>query len=109
MSQNNSTQYIELIDNSNGKFSLFGMLSFSTVMKVYKKSIPLFRKEKKLLVDLKGVRYSDSAGLALLLEWLAEANKKGQEIQFINMSKQLQAMAILSDLEDIIPQDKVAR
>jgi phospholipid transport system transporter-binding protein len=53
-------------------------------------------------VDLGGVGESDSAGLALLIEWLRMAKQSGKEIHFANVPEQIEALARISEVEDLI-------
>lgn len=52
-----------------------------------------------LAVDLAGVRGSDSAGLAVLVEWRAEAGRRGVHLRLCHPPPGLQALARLSDLD----------
>jgi len=56
-------------------------------------------------VDLAGVTRSDSAGLALLVEWLRLAKAGNIRLQFHNLPSQLQEIARVSDLLPILPLD----
>ena len=56
-----------------------------------------------LLIDLQQVTHTDSAGLALLLEWMTLARDKQLQIHFRNLPAQLWEIAKVSDLEDILP------
>ena len=53
-------------------------------------------------VDLKGVTRADSAGLALLVEWLRESEQAGQRIAFINVPPQLLSIARVCGLDEIL-------
>jgi phospholipid transport system transporter-binding protein len=55
------------------------------------------------VVDLAGVRRIDSAGLALLVEWLRQAQHKGISIHFENIPSQMWAIAAVCGLEEILP------
>ena len=52
--------------------------------------------------DLAAVRHADSAGLALLVDWLAAARGRGQRLGFAGLSPELRALARLSDVEDLL-------
>ncbi len=58
---------------------------------------------KNIRIDLQGVTRTDSAGLALLLEWMTIAHEKDLQIHFHNLPVQLSRIAEVSDLEDILP------
>ena len=54
-------------------------------------------------IDLEGVTRSDSAGLALLVEWLRLAEKQDITLHFHNLPDQLREIAQVSDLLPLLP------
>jgi phospholipid transport system transporter-binding protein len=54
-------------------------------------------------IDLAGVTRSDSAGLALLVEWLRLAETRDISLQFHNLPGQLREIARVSDLLPLLP------
>jgi phospholipid transport system transporter-binding protein len=48
------------------------------------------------------VTASDSAGLALLIEWLSVAKSAGRTLRFDNVPSQLRQLARLSDVEVLV-------
>lgn len=92
------------VAGSEGRFRLAGELSFATVPQVYAQGGVLFNsKAATLVLDLSGVERTDSAGLALLVEWLRQARRRQQNLHFRNIPAQLLAIAKASGLEDILP------
>ena len=89
-------------DQGEGRFSLSGDMSFETANQILKSSEPLLRQYAVLEVDLSGVGKADSAGLALMLEWKAQAAQRGAAIQFIAIPKSLLAVATASEVSDLI-------
>lgn len=87
-----------------GRLRVVGELTFATVNDVLRRSRPLFEgSASQIDVDLGGVSRADSAGLALLIEWLRAARKQGKEILFRHVPAQLETIARVSDLEGILP------
>jgi phospholipid transport system transporter-binding protein len=84
-----------------GRFLITGVLDATSVGPVLKRSALLFADFPSLLVDLAGVKESDSSGLALLIEWLRRAKQKRQQIRFQNMPQQIDALARISEVEDL--------
>ena len=79
-------------------------LTFASVTSVLVHSRPLLNADGgRLVIDLADVTRADSAGLALLLEWLRMTRAKGAEILFRHVPEQLMAIARASDLERLIP------
>jgi phospholipid transport system transporter-binding protein len=52
--------------------------------------------------DLQQVATSDSAGLALLIDWLAEARLRRRSLRFAQVPEALRALARLSEVESLI-------
>lgn len=52
-----------------------------------------------IIADLAGLARSDSAGLAVLVEWRAQARKRGIPLRLVNAGTGLRALARLADLE----------
>jgi len=87
-----------------GEVGVSGELTFATVMKLHGKAVPLFEMQGgDLVVDLAAVNRADSAGLALLIEWMRWANKRGVSIAFRAIPDQLLAIATASDLDELLP------
>lgn len=88
----------------NGEFAVAGELSKLTVPAVWRDANSLIQgATQNLLIDLKDVTRTDSAGLALLLEWMTLARNKELQIHFRNLPSQLWDIAKVSDLEGLIP------
>ena len=85
-----------------GRFRVSGVLDASTAVDLLEQSNERFENEKEIAVDLGGVSEGDSAGLALLLEWLRGARQRGQRIRFLNMPAQITALARISEVEDLL-------
>ena len=68
-----------LEDRGDGHFALSGEMTFDTAEKILDASGDMFDEHTQLEVDLSGVTDSDSAGLALLLEWVTWANHSVRE------------------------------
>jgi len=84
-------------------FLLRGDLSFSTVMDLSRQSIGMLWQGETVTLDLTGVTRTDSAGLALLVEWLRVARRKGKTIRFRNIPEQMMAVAQVVGLDSLLP------
>lgn len=90
------------IQEENGLLSIKGKLSFSEVMHVWEASLPWLKKQATLLLDLGQVGVCDSAGLALVLEWIKYAKAHQKTIRFSNMPAQLMSIAKVSGLQTLV-------
>jgi phospholipid transport system transporter-binding protein len=84
-----------------GRYRVSGELDAATVVQVLQQSEQQFPGTKQLEIDLGGVAHSDSAGLALLIEWLREARRRSQQIRFHNVPQQLHALAQISEVDQL--------
>ena len=73
-----------------------GPLTFESVAARYLEAKSLLSDEITI-VDLEAVSSTDSAGLALLLEWQAAARQRGARLKFINAPVDLMRLAVLSE------------
>ncbi len=92
------------ISGNAGHFQLAGDLSFATVPQVYLEGDTLFgSSEATLVLDLSRVERTDSAGLALLVEWLRQARRQSKDLRFQAIPQQLLAIAKASGVEAVLP------
>jgi phospholipid transport system transporter-binding protein len=76
-----------------GSWILVGDLSFTTVPALSGGLDIESADRPRISIDLAGVTRSDSAGLALLIEWLRESERLGKTITFLNMPAQMRSIA----------------
>lgn len=69
-----------------------GALGFATAKRALAESAPLMAGEAALTIDLSGVTQADSAGLALLVEWLRLGAAHGRTVRFAGIPEQLQTL-----------------
>lgn len=87
-----------------GRFVVRGPLTFETVTGVLRASEGLFANSgEPMRIDLSGVTESDSAGVALLVEWLSRAAAKQRPITFHNAPESLLAIARISEVDKLLP------
>ena len=84
-----------------GQYALSGELSFRTVPDLLRQGERLFEGCSTFVLDLEGVERSDSAGVALLLEWLRRCRRRQQDLFFRNLPQALVEIARVSNLDEI--------
>ena len=92
----------ELNELGDGRFTLSGRMSFDTAGDILRESEALFEHHTLLTVDLSGVAHTDSAGLALLLEWITWANHTVREIRFEGMPEKIDAIAKTTEVDSLL-------
>ena len=91
-----------LVDSGAGSWLLQGELDFESVPALLRHAGARMLGKDRLEVDLKAVTRADSAGLALLVEWLRGSETAGNEIVFINVPPQLLSIARVCGLDEIL-------
>lgn len=89
-------------DLGGGRFRVAGDLGLATVTGALAASEPLFAGHPAVELDLAGVSGTDSATVALLIEWLARARAAGRSIRFRAAPPQLAVIARLSDVDELL-------
>ncbi len=91
-----------LQDHGGGRFSLSGRMTFDTAGQILRASEIPFEEHTRIEVDLSGVDETDSAGLALLLEWITWANHTVREIRFTDMPEKVNAIAKTTEVDHLL-------
>ncbi len=95
---------VELQERSPGKFAAVGPLKFATARRARESGLAAFgaASVRELEVDCSGITSSDSAGMAVLLDWLAFAKRSGRTMHFASLPEQVQAIARISDVLELL-------
>jgi phospholipid transport system transporter-binding protein len=94
-----SKQKLTISEVDDGRFVVKGNLTFASIDKDILKSFSFLKGEKNIILDLSQVHTTDSAGLALMIEWLKYCKKNTMELHFENIPLQLLALAKLSGFD----------
>lgn len=85
-----------------GRSRVNGMLHFTTVTALLRTGSEAIANDRAAIIDLSGVKESDSSGLALLIEWLSIARAEHKNLRYENIPAQLYQLARLSDVEELL-------
>lgn len=84
---NTSSQQIK---PTNDLLLITGELNFTTVMPLFTQSLPLIAaRQSEIVFDLSEVTFTNSAALALMLEWVKEGKKQRKTIRFQGLPEKL--------------------
>ena len=86
-----------------GQARVDGPLDFGSVPSLLKAGDLLLRRPGPYQMDLGGVNSANSAGLALVLEWLDIARSRQVALRFLNLPDSLRRIAAFSNLEALLP------
>ena len=85
-----------------GRARVNGVLHFTTVTALLRSGSEAIATGRAPVIDLSGVKDSDSSGLALLIEWLSIARAERKNLRYENIPAQLHQLARLSDVEELL-------
>ena len=92
---------IEVIALTPGNYLIKGDLTFNSINKATVKILNFKQTASVINIDLQQLGKIDSAGLALLIEWIKFSRIHKKELRFNNIPAQLTALAKLSYLSEI--------
>ncbi len=87
---------------SGDRFFISGNLSFATAAAVLEESKTLFTQQGPWNCDFSQVQACDSAGLALVLEWIKMAEQRKIQIHLYQLPQQLQSIAASAGLKTLL-------
>ncbi len=90
---------LNIVFKDNGQWLLHGELTFASIHGKLVESPPFLRGSKDIILDLAHVTNTDSAGLALMIEWIKITRHQRAQLHFKNVPKQLLNLAKLSGLD----------
>ena len=100
--QNTKAASLEQLDAH--QFALSGELTMQTVPAVARDSQSLISNMRgEIKINLANVVRADSAGLALLIDWLRQAQRYEFKLEFEHLPEQLMQIARLSELQELLP------
>lgn len=81
-----------------------GMLNITTVNRIHQESLGSFQDTVSIpaSIDLTGVNSVDSAGLALLIEWVRLGRRQNRNITFLNIPTRMLPLARLFGVEHLL-------
>ncbi len=86
-----------------GHFRLKGCLQFDTVNHALQEGLELFADQPRIELDLQAVEATDSAGLALLVEWAGWAHREKRTLRLRHVPPQVLALARISEVDKLLP------
>jgi len=89
---------------SPGRFAARGALTFANARRARAEGLHALRTSsaRDLEIDCAGISHSDSAGLAVLLDWMAIMKREGRPLRFANLPSGLLAVARISGVAEML-------
>lgn len=85
-----------------GRLAAIGTLGFATAAAALRALDAALQAGDRSRLDLAGVNHCDSAGLACVLEVLAAARRRGQQVQLDHVPDGLRTLARVSGVEALL-------
>jgi phospholipid transport system transporter-binding protein len=85
-----------------GRLAVSGDLGFATATDALRAGLDLIGAGQAWTVDLAGITAGDSAGLAVLVEWLSAARARGASLAYVAVPPQILAIARISGLDELL-------
>jgi phospholipid transport system transporter-binding protein len=91
---------------NDGALVVSGVIDLSTVTEILADGRAAINavSDGSLTLDLSAVTRTDSAGLALVVDWVRVARQRGLDLKIVGASSQLSAIAQVSGLDDLLQQ-----
>ena len=86
-----------------GHWTVSGDFGLETAAGVLSAGAAAFADAPRAEVDLSGVTDADSAGLAVLIEWVRAACASGRSIEFRSLPPRLAELARIGGVADLLP------
>ena len=95
---------VEISEPTQGRVVVSGELTFATAREARQVGTLVLEGSRApdLVVDCAGVTRSDSAGLAVLLDWLAWARRRSKTLRLENLPASLVAIARISEVDELL-------
>jgi phospholipid transport system transporter-binding protein len=102
---NGASQTVEVVEVRPDRVQVKGALTFATARRARDAALDILERShsrEPLTVDCSGVGESDSAGLAVLIDLLANAAARGRSVQYWNLPHGIQAAAKISEVDEML-------
>ena len=87
-----------------GRLAAHGVLTFASARAARMLGLAALRDGGRgaLEIDCQGVESADSAGLAVLIDWLGAARQAGRSLRYLGLPEDLSALARISQIEEFL-------
>lgn len=87
-----------------GRVAVTGELTFASAREARQLGLTVLASSRadRIVVDCAGVTRADSAGLAVLLDWLAWSRRQSRPVHLENLPDSLLAIARISEVDELL-------
>jgi phospholipid transport system transporter-binding protein len=96
--------HVGISESGNGRVVVTGELSFATAREARQIGLLVLdsSRAERIVIDCAAVTRADSAGLAVLLDWLAWGRRKSRGVTLENLPASLVAIARISEVDGLL-------
>src|SRR5689334_10294119 len=102
--ESRQTVRVGISEATSGRITVTGELTFASAREARQLGILVLEGSRadRIVIDCAGVTRADSAGLAVLLDWLAWGRRKTRAVSLENLPESLIAIARISEVDEIL-------
>ena len=95
---------VGISEPTSGRIAVTGELTFASARDARQLGVLVLDSSRadRLVIDCGGVTRADSAGLAVLLDWLAWGRRKSRPVSLENLPPSLVAIAKISEVDELL-------
>jgi phospholipid transport system transporter-binding protein len=95
---------VGISEPASGRIVVTGELTFASARDARQLGVLVLESSRapRLIIDCSGVTRADSAGLAVLLDWLAWGRRKSRTVSLENLPSSLVAIARISEVDTLL-------
>jgi len=95
---------VGISEGTSGRVTVTGELTFASARDARQLGVLVLEgsRAERIVIDCSGVKRADSAGLAVLLDWLAWGRRKTRPISLENLPASLVAIAKISEVDGLL-------
>ncbi|HEV7609294.1 MAG TPA: STAS domain-containing protein [Steroidobacteraceae bacterium] len=95
---------VAISEPTSGRIVVTGELTFASARDARQLGVLVLESSRadRLVIDCSGVTRADSAGLAVLLDWLAWGRRKPRPVSLENLPASLLAIAKISEVDGLL-------
>ena len=99
-----NNKLVAISESARGRVVVTGELTFATARDARQLGLLVLEASgaERIVVDCGGVTRADSAGLAVLLDWLAWGRRRSHPVSLQNLPASLLAIARISEVDELL-------
>ena len=104
MSEAGNNALVGVSEPTSGRVVVTGELTFASARDARQIGVLVLDSSRapSLVIDCSGVTRADSAGLAVLLDWMAWGRRKSRSVTLANLPKSLLEIARISEVDELL-------